>query len=469
MPLDGAAEVFPPAERVEALIREAESHFQAGRRHYQQGEVEAARTEFDRAVDVLLAVPERAPDRARAERQLEELVEAIHRMDLAGLGAGDAASEPVFQKAPLEEIPQLTFRVDPALKHKVLEEVRATASQLPLVVNDAVLSYIQYFSSERGRKIVSNGLRRAGRYRPLIRRILDEEGLPPELIHLAQAESGFQPRAVSRKRATGMWQFVRTRGHEYGLTQSPYADDRLDPEKATRAAARHLRDLYDRFGNWFLAMAAYNAGPGLVERAVERTGYADFWELRRRNVLPKETANYVPIVLAMTIVSKNAREYGLEDIGADPAVEYDTLEMAAATHLPLISDLAERTVSEVRELNPALLKSVAPPGHALRLPKGTGASVSAALEKVPLEKRGSWRVHRLGEGETLGVVAQRYHTTQSSIRTANRFLDGSPEPGDFVLIPAAAPQARGATQRSVKRPASRTAAGQALVAHRSSR
>jgi membrane-bound lytic murein transglycosylase D len=229
------------SKRAEMLAREADWHFQTGRKAYQEGDENSARKEFDRAVDLLLNAPDTPVFRAVLDKKLDQLVQAIHRLDLAGLGSADP-DEPSFEKSPLEDIPQLTFPVDPKLKNKVLEEVRATASQLPLQVNDAVLSYINYFSTERGRRILVYGLRRAGRYRSLIQRILDEEGVPQELIFLAQAESGFLPRAVSRKRATGMWQFVQLRGQEYGLKQSPYSDDRLDPEKATRAAARHLRE-----------------------------------------------------------------------------------------------------------------------------------------------------------------------------------------------------------------------------------
>src|SRR5262249_5165255 len=159
-----------------------------------------------------------------------------------------------------------------------------------------------------------------------------EEGIPPELIHLAQAESGFFPRAVSHKAATGMWQFVQFRGRQYGLMQTPYSDDRLDPEKATRSAARHLRDLFEKFGDWYLAIAAYHCGPGCVERAVERTGYADFWELRSRRTIPIETTNYVPIILAMTIMAKNAKEYGLDGVVPDPPLEYDVAGIAPAPH-----------------------------------------------------------------------------------------------------------------------------------------
>ena len=157
-----------------------------------------------------------------------------------------------------------------------------------------------------------------------------------------------------------MWQFVKFRGQQYGLNQTDLTDDRLDPEKATRAAARHLKDLYSEFGNWYLAIAAYNCGPGNIEKAVERTGYADFFELRARHAIPTETTNYVPIILAMTIMTKNAKEYGLDNLVPQSPVEYDTVRMSAATHLNLIGDMTDTPVSQLIELNPSLLKSVAP-------------------------------------------------------------------------------------------------------------
>lgn len=434
-PALAAIQANPETRRAESLAREADWHFQAGRRYYIEGDEKAARREFDRAIDQLLAAPDNPGLSLVLDKKLDDLVEEIHRLDLAGMGSADTG-EPAFEKPPLEDMPQLTFPVDPTLKHKVLEEVRATSSQLPLQVNDEVLSYVKYFSSDRGRKILIHGLQRAGRYRPLIQRVFDEEGVPQELIFLAQAESGFLPRAVSRARATGMWQFVLFRGREYGLLQSPYSDDRLDPEKSTRAAARHLRDLYQRYGDWYLAMAAYNCGPGTVDRAVDRTGYADFWELRRRSVLPKETSNYVPIILAMTIVTKNAKEYGLETVAADPALSYDTLEITAPTNLSLLADLAECPVSQIRDLNPALLKNVAPAGWALRVPKGSGTQLLSVLETIPAEKRCCWRAHRVGDGESLAAIAGRYRVTPGSIVAVNRDRGASVRSGDLLVIPA---------------------------------
>lgn len=459
-----------PQSRATALLREADWHFQAGKKSYQEGDENAARREFDRAVDILLSAPEglTATERSSVEHRLDQLVEAIHRYDLAGLGAADVTAEPGFEKAPLEDIPAMTFPIEPGLKNKVLEEIRATASQLPLQATDAVLGYIHYFSSARGRKILLSGLRRAGRYRPLIQRILDEEGVPQELIHLAQAESGFLPRAVSRKKAAGMWQFMRTRGNQYGLVQTSYSDDRLDPEKATRAAARHLRDLYDQFGDWYLAMAAYNSGPGVIEQAVERTGYADFWELRRRKVLPKETSNYVPIIVAVTIMVKNAREHALDGVETDSPLGYDTLETTAPTNLLLVTDLTDCPLSQLRELNPALLKNLAPAGYMLRVPKGSGNAVASALEAVPPEHRRSWRVHRVGEEDTVKTIARRYRMSEQSILAVNQ-LSGRLEVGDLVLIPVAG-EKRSATGRSSRsKLASRKAPSRASTASRGPR
>jgi membrane-bound lytic murein transglycosylase D len=419
------------------LAARAEEALQRGRRYYQSGDKENARRQFDRAVDLLFQASEQPSDRAAFERKFDEMIDAISRYDLAGLGPSAAQEVPGFEKSPLEDILEMTFPVDPKLKSKVKEEVAATVSQLPLTVNDSVLGFIQFFSG-RGRNTLIAGMKRAGRYRPLIQRILDEEGLPPELIYLAQAESGFHPRAVSRVRATGMWQFMQFRGREYGLTQTPYSDDRLDPERATRAAARHLRDLYHQFGDWYLAIAAYNCGPGNVQKAVERTGYADFWQLRSRRTLPLETTNYVPIILAMTIMQKNAARYDIEDIVPDPPLMYDVVSVASPTHLALIADLTETPVAEIQQLNPALLKSIAPAGYRLRVPHGSANSLLAALDLVPPERRASWRMHRVESGETLADIGRLYKASPNVIAAANHITADDPETGDLLMIPQAA-------------------------------
>jgi membrane-bound lytic murein transglycosylase D len=442
----------PPKTRGDALVQSAERRLEAGKRFYQSKDIINARRAFDQAVDLMLDASDLNPaDRQDYERRMEEMVDTIHKMDLAGMGASAAPEEGKFEKAPLEDILQLTFPVDPKLKDRVREQVSATVSQLPLSVTDAVAGYINYFSN-RGHKTLVAAMQRSGRYRPMIQRILDEEGVPQELIHLAQAESGFIPRAVSRMAAGGMWQFLRWRGNEYGLTQTAYTDDRMDPEKATRAAAHHLRDLYQAFGDWYLAIAAYNCGPGVVEKAVERTGYADFWELRSRGVLPAETTNYVPIILAMTIMEKNAVEYGLDNLQLDPPLEYETIEVSAPTSLTLVADISDISPAEMAALNPAVLKSTAPAGYALHVPKGEGMQVAAALQLVPSERRASWRMHRVEIGETLAAIGKRFGVAPSSIIAANNLHSNEASQGDQLLIPTSL-----RVEPAVKRPVSHTA------------
>ena len=421
---------------VDSRILSADQHFEAAKRLYQHDDVEAARREFNRAIDVLLTAPEGVQNNQKLERKLDELVETIYRYDMEGLGSGERQDTIVLDKAPIDSIVDMTFPVDPNLKPKVTVEIQATVSQLPLEVNDSVLGYIHFFLSDRGHKTLVAGLRRAGRYKPLIQRILDEEGVPQELIYLAQAESGFMPRAVSNKQAEGMWQFVQFRGRQYGLLQTANSDDRLDPEKATRAAARHLRDLYTHFGDWYLAMAAYDCGPGRVDNAIMRTGYADFWELRDRDALPRETLNYVPAILAITIMAKNPKDYGLEGLEVDQPIEYDTVELKAPTSLALVADAADRPVSQIRDLNPGLLNAAAPLGYQLHIPKGSSNEVLAALENVPPERRATWRMHRVEQGETLAQIAKQFATPATSIAQANNRLEDAPEAGDLLIIPA---------------------------------
>ncbi len=421
---------------VEKRLKTADERFEAGKKAYQSGDIALARHEFDRALDVLLSAPEHLADRQRIESKLDALVDSIYRYDLGELGAGEKKQAVVFDKSPLDSMLQMTFPIDPKLKPQVKEEIQATVSQLPLEQNDTVLSYIHFFSTERGRKTLIAGLRRGGRYRPLIQRILDEEGVPQELISLAQAESGFLPRAVSYKKATGMWQFMQGCGGEYGLGQNASSDDRLDPEKATRAAARHLRDLYAEFGDWYLAMAAYNCGNRCVDRAVQRTGYADFWELSSRNALPRQTLNYVPLILAITIMSKNPKDYGLDGIELERPLEYDTINLKGATNLDLIADITDRPVSEIRDMNPALLSAVAPAGYDLHLPKGSSNAVIAAVESIPLDRRASWRMHRVERGETLAEIANRFRTPAAVIAGVNNRTVEAPEAGDLLIIPA---------------------------------
>jgi membrane-bound lytic murein transglycosylase D len=418
-------------------LKKAESHFNSGRQLYFQGNLAGARKEFDQAVDVLLAAPESLSDRSRIERRLDEICDLIYRFDVEKLGAGKHGEDEVaaFDQAPIDEISHMTFPVDSSLASKLQNELNQTSSGIPLELSDPVLGFVHYFSTEKGRRTLISGLRRSGRYRPLIERIFNEEGVPLDLVYLAQAESGFLPRAVSYKSAVGMWQFTAPAGFDYNLAHSKAYDERLDPEKATRAAAHYLKALYARYGDWYLAMAAYNCGPGVIDRAVERTGYADYWELAKRNVLPRETAAYVPIIVAITIMAKNPKDYGIEDVAMDSPIEYDSISLSAPTNLNLIADATLQPISVIRDLNPSLLTMVAPSGFQVHLPKDTAESAQAALESVPAANRQAWRLHHVTTGDTLATIARSYHVTPERIVQVNNQSD-TLEAGDTLMIPA---------------------------------
>ena len=320
------------------------------------------------------------------------MVDTVYTDELQAFRAGDGFNEAPAVPAPIDEVAEMTFPVDPRLKARAEEAAKNISHDLPLTVNDEVLSFLNFFQTPRGRAIVETGLRRAGRYREMIARVLGEEGVPQDLIYLAQAESAFQPTALSRAGARGMWQFVAYRGQEYGLRHTWWLDERQDPEKATHAAAQHLRDLYKMFGDWYLAMAAYNCGPGNVQKAIERTGYADFWELYRRNVLPRETKNYVPIILALTLIAKDAPHYGIQ---AEPElpVPNDIVKPGRAIDLRLVAETIDVDVDTLRNLNPLAAAS----GHSRR-PRVRIASPARHCRTVFRRNRGHSR-RQVGELE----------------------------------------------------------------------
>ena len=311
---------------------------------------------------------------------------------------------------------------------------------LPITVNERVLNFLDYFARGRGRGAMENGLRRVGAFRPMIDRVLRETGVPKDLIYLAQVESGYQPLALSNKKAKGIWQFVPFRGAEYGLVQNWWVDERQDPEKSTRAAAQHLKDLYEEYEDWYLAMAAYNCGPGNVQKAIERSGYADFWQMVAHHVLPLQTENYVPAILAVTIIAKNPEKYGFNVEPLPPRVT-ERVTVSTPTDLRLIAETIDTSVENLQILNPQLLRMTTPPNEPdfqLNLPPGTKEKFTQEIAVIPEDKRVLWRRHRVGPGETLSTIASRYRTTVSAIAQVNQLTQGSKlEEGTKIIIPAA--------------------------------
>jgi membrane-bound lytic murein transglycosylase D len=423
------------------LIAEVEAKFASGEQNYKAGHLEAARHDFDEAVDWMLSSGYDPNSDPKLSELFHRVVDTVYGYELQAFRAGDGFQEAPAVPAPIDEVAEMTFPVDPRLKARAEEAAKNISHDLPLTVNDEVLSFLNFFQTPRGRAIVETGLRRSGRYREMIARVLHEEGVPQDLIYLAQAESAFQPLALSRAGARGIWQFVAYRGMEYGLRHTWWIDERQDPEKATRAAAQHLRDLYGQFGDWYLAMAAYNCGPGNVQKGIERTGYADFWELYKRNVLPRETRNYVPIILALTLIAKDAVHYGIQ-VDPEQPVPTDVVKPGRAIDLRLVAETIDVDVDTLRNLNPALLRLATPedPSFEMHLPVGTAERFSAEIADIPADKWVSWRRHRIEAGETLTSIAKKYRVTPAAISDANN-LDrhAALDVGEKLIIPAAAP------------------------------
>jgi membrane-bound lytic murein transglycosylase D len=419
-PLAPTPQAEPKPDPVADLIAQVEKQYQSGQDNYKAGHLEAAKQDFDQAFNLLLESPLEIRSDERLQREFDRLLDGVNSLELEALQQGDGFTEQKSEPAPIDEANEVTYPVDPGIKAKAEAEVKQTHSDLPLMLTDPVASYINYFST-RGRGTLESALARGGRYREMIERTLKQEGVPQDLIYLAQAESGFHPLAVSRAGARGMWQFMASRARGYGLERDWWVDERQDPEKATRAAARHLKDLYNEFGDWYLAMAAYNSGPGTVQSAVKRTGYADYWELYRRNVLPKETRNYVPIILAVTIMAKNPMQYGLEDVIPEKPVPYDTVKITYPVDLRLVAECVDSSTGTLQDLNPSLLRWTTPKNQEfeLHLPAGTKERYLSQISAVPPDMRVWWRYHNVADGDTLASIAHAYRTSPRAIAQAN--------------------------------------------------
>ena len=435
---------LPPVnfnDPIDVTILQAQLRFEKGQELYKQGFLKQAKAEFDGAIDVILETTANYPKEPRLQKQLMELVSRVNALELAALREGDGFTDQNDQPAAIDELANVeTFPalIDPKLKKTIEEDVKDIVHDLPIEINDRVLGFLAYYQNGRGKSSMELGLERMGRYQPMIERILKEEGVPLDLIYLCQAESAFEPRALSRAAAKGMWQFISSRGKEYGLRQSWWIDERSDPEKSTRAAARHLKDLYQEFGDWYLAMAAYNSGPFRVQRALDKTGADNFWTLAEKRALPKETINYVPNILALTIIGKNPEKYGF-NVTPAAALETERVSVEKATDLRVIAEAIEVPVEDLRALNTHVLRWTTPPDDPdfqLILPKGYAEKFIEQIASLPESKRVLFREHVVGKGDTLGGIAKKYGATTAQLTQANN-LGKKPvlRVGQALIIP----------------------------------
>jgi membrane-bound lytic murein transglycosylase D len=408
-------------KRAQQLIAQVEAAYAAGDADYRKGMLAEAKVQFDRAVDLMLASGLDIKADPQLQDEFDKIVDQINGLEMEALKQGNGFV-PKEEITPAEAASDVTFAVDPNLVAKATADLATTKSDLPLVMNDYVATFINFFAyTQKGHNTLLHSFQRSGRYKPMIQRILAEEGVPQDLIYLAVAESGFQPKAIDRKsKAGGMWQFMP--GPYYGLTRNAYVDERFDPEKSTRAYARYMKFIYSELGDWYLAMAAYDHGTGSMQHAVERTGYADFWELYKRGELPKETQNYVPEILAAIIIANHPQQYGFDDVTLDPPVLTDTVTIDYSIDLRLVSDLVGAPVDEIEALNPSLLRMVTPPDASfdLHLPAGTATLFAQRAALIPEARRNSWRYHPVVAGDTLASVAQEYRVPVAELASANQ-------------------------------------------------
>lgn len=422
---------------MQQIIQDVEAAYQNGMSNYHDGHLEAAKSNFDYAVDQMLTCGIDIKSTPELNTEFERIVDAVNTLEMDALKQGNGLAPPA-EPTPVGVANNVTFPVDPAIRAEAEAQVKTTQSDLPLVMNDYVASFINFFSKSRvGHGTIVASLEREGRYKGVIQNVLKQEGVPEDLIYQAVAESGFRTQAVNRRSgAGGMWQFMP--GDAFAPPRSAWYDERFDPVASTRAYARYMKYLYKQFGDWYLAMAAYDWGPLNVQKAVQRTGFADFWELYKRNNLPLETKNYVPIILAVTIMAKNPKQYGLTDLSPDPPLVMDTVQTDYSVGLPLVADLTGAPLQEIVALNPSLLRGATPPDETfdLHLPSGTKAVFEQRIAGIPVDKRHYWRYHTLAAGETLRDVARTFHTSVKQIAEVNQLDSTTDLSGvDALIVP----------------------------------
>jgi membrane-bound lytic murein transglycosylase D len=424
MPVPSQIPQAPPKDSIDLIITEAQLKFEQGEDLYNQGFLKRAKEEFDAAIDLLLESSAAHRNNTRLQRELTSLAAKVHALEIAALREGDGFTDQKEEHAAIDDLKHVeTFPalIDPKLKKEVEDEVSGITHDLPIEINDRVLGFLEYYTNGRGRGTIEVGLERVGRYQPMIEGILKEEAVPLDLLYLAQAESAFLPRALSRAKAKGMWQFIPSRGKEYGLRQTWWIDERSDPEKSTRAAARHLKDLFQDFGDWYLAMAAYNAGPARVQRALTKTGADNFWTLAEKRALPKETINYIPNILALTIIGKNPEKYGF-NVTPAPPLETERVGVDQATDLRVIAEAIDLPLEDLRALNSHVLRWTTPPDDSefqLVLPKGYAEKFNQEIASLPPTKRVLFREHIVKKGDTLGAIAKKYGSSVAELTQAN--------------------------------------------------
>ncbi|HJW73112.1 MAG TPA: LysM peptidoglycan-binding domain-containing protein [Geothrix sp.] len=422
-------------KRLQGLVEAAEQAVEAA-------DENAAVDRSDEA-DVLTADwPLELLKRPEVQALLQRLKDVQVQLD----SSADAESEPGLKAS--EEVVAISGDELRAELERVKQAEQGASYDFPIDLNDKVLTWVKLFSTTK-RGFMENALGRASQFLPMIRQVFAEEGVPSDLAYLAVIESGFRNEAKSRAKAVGMWQFIRSTGRIYGLTANSWLEERRDPVKATRAAARYLKKLYEITGDWYLATSSYNAGPLTLERAIQNLGTRNFWDLARSRWLRTETKNYVPELCAAILVGRNPERYGLNLQPLYPYV-YETVAVPSMTSLASLAKCADTDVATLKTLNPELLRPSTPPGvYTLRVPPGRAVECLRRMSSLPKGKGLAYKSYRIRKGDTLAAVARRFKMDPADLLDMNDLSARQFKAGRRIQIPQVSKEGPKARARMV--------------------
>ena len=416
-----------PADMLD-LMKASRSKYLEGSNLIRAGDPDKAREAFDQAVDMLMQSNWDLPSTPLLHRFFLDLIQRVqedesHYLLVQYDETGEEIEDAVVDD--LNEMDLASLIADPSLRETLTADLAENKYDIPITINEMVVKSLDFWLN-RGRSYFIDGLQRSGQYRSIIERVFREESIPLDLMYLAQVESLFKTHAVSKAKAKGIWQFEKGTAIRYGLKVTRDVDERSDPEKSTRAAARYLNDLFGMFQDWNLALAAYNWGEGKVRRLIDSTGLSDFWQLADlRRKLPQETKNHVPLIQASVILAKNPEKYGLP-VKLDPPLEYAQVSVSKPIDLRAAARVLSMSIDELKKLNPSLRGLTTPanyPGFQLKVPIGSDAGVHDQLAALPRAnikppQEGS-SLHKVRSGETLSGIAARYRVSIAAIAKAN--------------------------------------------------
>jgi peptidoglycan lytic transglycosylase D len=434
----------PAEDPVLTLIATSDLHFKAGQKELEQGHVEAAKQEFNQAVDVLLESTYGARTEPRIREHFDRLIDRISTYEIRALAAGDGFTEKKYEPASIDELLALstmfgTPTAAQSLKEMVQSDLAKANHDIPIPLNARVLSYVELFQG-RLHDFIEAGMRRGSKYLPMIQNVFRAEGLPLDLAYVPLVESAFKPNALSRVKAKGVWQFMTGTALENGLHRDWYIDERSDPEKATVAAAKYLRTLGKLFGgDWHLALASYNGGPGRMQRAMKNARLDDFWKLAAQpKLLPRETREYVPMILAAIVIARNPAQYGFE-FETEEATDYEKVTLPRPVDLRRVAEWTDTSIDEIQALNPELRRWTTPvkdTKYQLKVPAGTGDVVKDRIAHTAAIDLASLKYYTVKRGETLALIAKKLRVSKADLAEAN-YLPATTRvaPGQKLMVP----------------------------------